>query len=65
MFSIPYLFPYLFQGNVELIKKTAADYNKQIDSVLVVSTLYAYNIKTGVITESADTLAVLPSGLRC
>ena len=46
--------------NVELIKKDKDNYRTEIDSVLVISTLYALNTKTGVITESADTLAVLP-----
>ncbi|MFV0582024.1 MAG: DUF6383 domain-containing protein [Parabacteroides gordonii] len=48
------------QWKVELIKKEDADYNTQIDSVLVVSTLSSYNTTTGVITETPDTLAVLP-----
>ena len=48
------------QWNVELIKKTAADYNTQIDSVLVDSKLYSYNATTGVTTETKSTLAVLP-----
>ncbi|WP_455640802.1 DUF6383 domain-containing protein [Parabacteroides sp.] len=46
--------------NLELIKKDVADHKSEIDTVLVVSTLYAYNTKTGVISEYADTLAVLP-----
>ncbi len=46
--------------NVRLVKKDDADYSSQIDSVLVISDLYAYNATTGVTTEIADTLAVLP-----
>ena len=46
--------------NVRLVKKEDADYSSQIDSVLVISDLYAYNATTGVTTEIADTLAVLP-----
>lgn len=48
------------QWNVELIKKNVEDYENQIDSVLVVGSLYAYNATTGVTTEISDTLAVLP-----
>ena len=48
------------QWNVELIKKVAADYNTQIDSVLVDSKLYTYNATTGLTTEAKSTLAVLP-----
>ena len=43
--------------NVQLVKKGTSSV---IDSVLVVSDLYAYNATTGVTTEIADTLAVLP-----
>ena len=43
--------------NVQLVKKGTSSL---IDSVLVVSDLYAYNATTGVTTEIADTLAVLP-----
>ncbi|KKB55238.1 DUF6383 domain-containing protein [Parabacteroides gordonii] len=48
------------QWNVQLVKKDAADYNKQIDSVLVISNLVSYNATTGVTTTTPDTLAVLP-----
>ena len=45
------------QWNVQLVKKGTSSL---IDSVLVVSDLYAYNATTGVTTEITDTLAVLP-----
>ncbi|RHU29218.1 hypothetical protein DXD68_07130 [Parabacteroides sp. TM07-1AC] len=48
------------QWNVQLVKKEDAKYNTQIDSVLVDSKLYSYNATTGVITETTNTLAVLP-----
>ena len=48
------------QWNVQLVKKEDAKYNTQIDSILVDSKLYSYNATTGVITETTNTLAVLP-----
>ena len=46
--------------NVELIKKTKDGFKSETDSVLVDSKLYTYNVTTGAVTETTNTLVVLP-----